>query len=664
MKSFLSSNNNKKSLLTLIVMTILAQSTISQIAPVNLTNPLANTQYVSKQTILLPLVQRMQYNILNLNRNQTNNVTNTTPTTYVVPTNVVSDSITTIVTFLNNVLNGTAINFYNYTVLLSRINKFQFNSYNQYTNGCNAALSYLAALNTTMNVDENQALSNLNQLNNNMPTYLANFNNTIQTANPVLIQLASVNSNFGNNAQRLNSSAQGNLTATQLNFNVSRQSSNNYMNSIRNNQSAIFQNITIAINQTQNMYNNVWNVFLNRGNVTIASIRSRYALQCAPIEQILLQTVNQGNAFINTTRIFMAENLNFTQVQAINAQTNITNYYQLVKGRYLNSTTEASAFLASQTTGVNAFNTDFNATVNLINNYISNIAGFIVGENTYINTKNNGFFSNQNLASYNSFVVLVRQVQQSFSSIVDGPLANTISLNFTLDNFFQTSSSVAQSYNLQYVLPIPVLPNNLTLPPQFPPVPATTPNTNVSAPSSFVANFSVPAATSTTGFSSLGANHWAAANYTQSSQYPSLFTSVGCYDSNANTTNLFPASFPVGANIHEFSINIAQYNFNKMPSVLINVVAANIPNAPVILSVPLSNGIPNPSTVTTIPAANANQPAGTVTPPVPITNGWNNQVFGWYAFKDNLNVRLRLYLSDSVAFMASQLQVWVTIVPA
>lgn len=613
---------------------------------------------------LFPILQKLQYDLLKINLNLPNSIASAVPATYAMAgATAPIDAITQVIAFLNYVVNTTEPLFQNYTILTSNIPKYHLNQFSIFSSMFDQALNWLQSLNSTVNNDCNLGYLNMAQISNNMPSYLANFNSSILAATPVQVSILNAFNNFPILAGPILISQNQTLNNAKANLINSRNISIQTFNNIKTNQTNVFLALNISINQTQNFYNAVWRNFTGHGAVCINNVRIQYNNTCAPVEGILLQSVAQGQYFLNTSIGSAIGNMNATQVAVNQFQANLTSYYNNIYWRYVNSSALANNLTAVHQTPINSIQVDFIATNNLINNYIQNIWGFINVENSYVNQKTSSSWALPSLNSYLNFIQNAQQIDNGLTSIIDIGNVNIQNLVFNNTPFSLVSSVNPSSYNLLFSLPVPVppAPANQVLPSSIPQAPIIAPKPTINAPPTYITNYpgpSIPAI-----LPGIGATSFAPPSYNLQSPYPNLFTYPGAYDQSISTTNLLPASFPCGANWFELFIDLSRYFLPKIPSALVTVTATQLPNAPILLQIPLIASVPNPNANNPLATVNPN-PNPSPAPGAPINNGWNNFILSWTIIKTQLNVKVRVLVTDPGIAMSAGLVAAITIVPS
>ena len=635
---------------SIMLLGLISQSVFTQINT-KLQNPLSNITVTSAQPKLYPFVVKAQNDILSLNKAIVSQVINVTTTGFVAPTNIPSDAITQVINIFTYMLNTTEINFYNMTYLTSKVSPYHMAIFNLYTANFNQAVAALNNLNVTINNDESGPMQNINSLTNNLPSYLTNFNITVQAAAPVLQSLASLTSGYASNANLFIGVQNATALKFQQNFIATKSYSLSTSGQIWNNMSAIINGNFLAINQTNALYQSFMKNYTTHGSSTVNIFNNSYNLTCLPHEQILNQTLATLTSFSAYTQVLASENYNMTLTTVNNAISNFVSFAGNSQSKYVNYTAQAIKLLSTQSTGINTFWANFQATNTKINSLLANIAAFINAENNYVNVKNTFYWGIPVLAPNNQFAAQSALLFSNIAAVVDGPNnSGTVNIPFNMTTFSVISTSTAATYNLQNF-------DSAGQPPVYP-TPGPTPS-GVPAPAIPTIAYAVPVS-----FSNVGANVYALPAYSAISAWPLPFTMIGCYDPIQAAVNFYPASFAVSGNWVEFGIDISNFFYSSNPSTLVNVVATSMPGSPSVLSVPLNaaSNVPNPNAVTTapVPPSITTPSNGAVVPPV--TNGWGNFVMAWRVISGTQFIRLQLLVTDLNIAAAAGLQASVTFI--
>jgi len=641
MRSFFPRNT----LFTIMLLGLLSHSIFTQSVS-KIPNPFTNVTVTSAITKLYPLVLKIQNNGLSLNKALINQVTASVTTGFTAPTNVASDAIAQVVNVFNYILNTTESNFYNLTYLTGKVNPYQLDSWSIYTQNFNAAVASLTALNYTIASDQGPTIASLNSLNNNLPSYLTNFNITVLAAAPILVSLTNLTNTYGGMANSFLNIQNVTIGKFQQNFNASKVYSNTTYNQILGNMSATVNATLLSINQTVSLYQSFLKNYTTHGSATINSFYANYNLTCLPIEMILNQTLAAATNFTAYTQILQSGIYNMIVTTVNNQIVNFTTFSANSLSKYSNASATASMLLGANYAGINGLWSTFQTTNAALNSLLQNIGNFIMQENSYVNTKSSTYWNIPSLNLPDQFVAQAANLLSNLAAVFDGPNNSaTMTIPFSLNTFSVISSSTATPYNLQ----------NFDSAGTPPPIPMPS-----GVPGQFLPTIPYAPAMS---YSNIGANMWASTSYSTMSPYaampstpamsvyPNLFTPIGCYDIVQSAANLFPASFPVNANWVEYGISLSNYNFLSSPSTLISVLAMNMPGTPNLLSVSLTSAssIPNPNGVTTAPqpsAGTGSTGTGNGPAPQPVTNGWNNFVMAWRVIPSAGFIRVQLLVTD------------------
>lgn len=629
--------------LALLVVAAMVASAEAQTRRV-FTNPLLTFSYASNKDKLFAPVQKLQFDIRQINPFHQNF---TAVVSQTAPSNALLDSMQQVKAFFDIVVANSEIAFYNATVLFSQVSQYHWAVFQNFSVNYDNALNLLNGLQNALTADEGSAVGDLIVIGDNVNSYITNFNASLNAANAVnnLISPA-VNTNLTNDAVAVLK----NLTATQAAY---QDMYTKARVASKANRDTLMKNLTDQanmgvglINATIGAYNGLIKNFTGRGPNETAKFQAAFNASCNPNEAILNETKAKLDEFNNYLAVVKLANNNWTRALFSQAQDNLGREFDRLKQEVMSLYQEFDSIFRGQGADINAWFTDLQATKTAIQNQLTRARNFAESQATFVTTRNNDMMNLPSLASpAQQFGDLVG-VLGNMSLVVNGP--NTTGLrNVVLANntFTIIRSDPPQKYDLTFDDVLPPAPETSA---SLGPLPFFVDAATAAAYN--VAPFQVsPVATNFSSDQCAGQN---------SAPFPAPYTAYPCFDKPYLDAGMNAMTPTIGGNWIAFVFNLDMYNFNTPPAVMVSVSAARMPDPTLILSTPLtfSANIPNPVGMTAAPIDAP--PAATLNPTS--NNGWNNFVFA-YRVESAINaIEVHLMVSDIDLAMRAGLRATVT----
>lgn len=639
--------NSKHGVARLILLAAIALSVQSQR---NLTNPLLSFRYPNQTANLYLPLQVLQYDIMRLDNTHQ-------PFMRVVPTTVnasnpFTEALNQVNTFFQFVINTTEVSYYNARYLFGKVSVYHLTLFQNFTNNYFTAINTLNSVIDTMNSDENGVMNDLVLLQDNIGTYITNFNQSVVNCNATLNMSTNVSGFLAANSGKLTTNLQNLMNSYQDLYRRARIASSPVNGTALANMTASL-NRTIGglqqnISSVQGYYNQFVNNFTSRGGQLMGQFWLQFNASCGQNERSLNDSQGRLDEFRGYVDNAKATYWNWTNRLVSQAKDAFKRQFTQDMNNFTQVSTEAAQIIASQIDEIEAWNTKNTQQNSALADLLTKISAFSVAESSTVSSLNTQMLALAPLSSSVEFQNAVNGVIANMSLVVNGPsTTNVVPISINQTNFTVVYQSSALNYDISWTQQLPPTPPNPTA--NLPYFDSTTLASYNIAPFSQIPN-DIPIGQPICS----GAP---AANVA----FPALFTAYPCFDPSQAQVNLYPQTPSVSQKWLSFMIDVSNYNLQYPAAVLISLSAQNPPNSVFQFSQPLTfaSSIPAPNQVGSATPAQA--PSGTQTNH---HNGWNNFVFSYRVVSrltsievlvnvDDIEVAKQINLMASVSFLAA-----------
>jgi len=621
--------NSKQNIIRLFLIAAVALSVQSQR---NLTNPLLNFRYGNQTNNLFNPLQVLQYDIQRLVPGHPN-FTRIVPTT-VNASNPLTEALAQINTFFAYVINTTEVSFYNARFLFGKVSQFHLALYQNYTNNYLNAIGVLNSVQDTMNLDENGVMNDFVLINDNIATYLTNYNQSVINGNTTLNASTTFSAFLATNAPRLITTLQGLVASYQDLYRRARIASavinGTSILNMTNSLNQTIRNVFVNISSVQNYYNALIQNFTNRGGALMTQFWAQYNATCIQNELSLNDSQARLNDFASYLANAKATYWSWTNRLMSQAKDSLRRPLAQDRNNFTQVLSEANQICAAQSSEIESWFTQFGQQQTNLADFLSRLSSFSSAESAAVGQLNTAMLGLSPLSSSVEFQNSVNGVLGNMSMVVNGPnITNIAPISVNRTNFTVISQSTALGYDISWTQGLPQSPPNPTA--NVPYIDSAT-----SATFNFVPFPPVP------NDSPVGQPMCSGAA-PQSVAFPAMFTAYPCFDPSQAQSTLYAQTPLIAAKWLSFVFDVSMYNLQFPAAVMISVSAQNPPSGVTQLGQPLtfSSNIPSPNQVGTVSPV-----AGNAAQQTNFNNGWNNFVFSYRVRSQQMAIEVQILVSD------------------